>query len=792
MSVSGRYHAGVPLTKLDWRLALKPMKLIAIAATAVTLFVEPLIAQAPTDEQIDEAIERGVRHLWSTQQDSGFFSDLDPRNIPSPPTTRAYPGDRTIMALIVLAYAGESMDKPEMQKALKALDELPVEHTYLLGFRIITYAELYRRNDDAKKRRALRTAIKRDADLLVDIQMEQGPWFYYRNTNASTWDFSNTQIAVLGLREAVACGVEVNPQTFEKVLQLYLQKQRDDGGWNYGRPGNWEQHVSYGSMTAAAVASLFICRDVLDPEQGCPCRNNRSRKRNAQVNTAIYRGVDWLGQNFSATENPGFGGARLYYWLYACERVGIHTGFKYLGTHNWYVEGATRILATQQPDGSWGTFDRTAFALLFLIKGRGPILMNKLQIGEAWDLHPRDAAHLADFVGGIKEQRFNWQVIHMGIPVEEMHDAPILYITLEEPVELTDEQKKKLRDYTDTGGTILFEASCGSKTVAQWWEGVCREVWPEWEFQHIGPNHPLWSADLDLAQGQRLPAAFRGLDDGMRTFLYYSPQDISCKWHTEAVAKDEAIFKVGNNLYAYATDRAKIRGRLAGREVGVGTKYADQKSALQGAAGALTVAALKHGGRWHVNRHYHPWQILGEDLRQSAGLELRETEPVDSGQPIAADIGLLYLAGRDLLEFNDGAVGQLKAYVSGGGFLLAEAIMGDEKFDGQFRKAMESAGLTLKPLDDSHPLITGAMSDSHGYAIARPDYTFILRSSRVGKQLPELVGIYQGDRLVGVYSPFDIMYSQTGCKAFNSRGYTADDARALATNIALFACRRRQ
>ena len=34
------------------------------------------------------------------------------------------------------------------------------------------------------------------------------------------------------------------------------------------------------------------------------------------------------------------------------------------------------------------------------------------------------------------------------------------------------------------------------------------------------------------------------------------------------------------------------------------------------------------------------------------------------------------------------------------------------------------------------------------------------------------------------------MYAQTGCKAFGSRGYEADDARALATNIALLAASR--
>jgi hypothetical protein len=56
----------------------------------------------------------------------------------------------------------------------------------------------------------------------------------------------------------------------------------------------------------------------------------------------------------------------------------------------------------------------------------------------------------------------------------------------------------------------------------------------------------------------------------------------------------------------------------------------------------------------------------------------------------------------------------------------------------------------------------------------------------VGRPAPLLYGLYQGLSLVGVYSPFDVMFAQTGCKAFGSRGYAADDARAIAMNLALW------
>jgi hypothetical protein len=74
-----------------------------------------------------------------------------------------------------------------------------------------------------------------------------------------------------------------------------------------------------------------------------------------------------------------------------------------------------------------------------------------------------------------------------------------------------------------------------------------------------------------------------------------------------------------------------------------------------------------------------------------------------------------------------------------------------------------------------------------GYNVAGVSYTYALRDERMGKPLPELLGIYLGEKMVGVYSPYDVMFRQTGSEAFDCRGYDADDARALAVNLALYA-----
>jgi len=751
-----------------------------VLVTTLVLLVAGLASgtsAAVTEQQIDAAIERGIAYLWTLQRDDGRFKH--PRDGEGH-LGHTYVGEQHIMAMLAVAYGGERLTRPEMKKGLKVLLDLKLEQTYTISFRVITVARLYHGADKATQS-ALRKALKGDVARLADMQHTNGGWYY---TKEARWDFSNTQIAVLALREASLCGVEVNRSVMQKVQELYLKSVRGDGGWNYG--GHAPDRPSYGSMTAAAVASLFITRDFLNPGRGCPCKGGRSTgRRDRQMESAINGGIKWLDKYFTTESNPNnptFVGQYVYYWLYCCERVGIATGMKYFGTHDWYAAGAEAIIKGQTADGSWGRVYRTSLALLFLIKGRAPILMNKLQFDGRWNQHSRDVANLARHIGLAKEQQFNWQIVNLSVPVTEMHDAPILYISTESSTKLSDEHKRTLREFTDTGGTVLFEASCGNKAAAQWCKTTCRQVWPEWELKGVDKEHALWTADIQI-KGRR--PVLQGISDGLRTLVFYSPRDISCAWNTNAVARNRITFSLGTNLYAYATDRGKLRVRLAAHAGGTQKKYADQKLA-RGARAVVTVARIKHGGHWQLGRHYRPWELLSADLQEKVGLTVRETEPAAPGRPVAEGTSLLYLSGRATCDLNNNdGVAWLKQYLTRGGFLLAEATLGDERFDGPAKKLLEKAGLTLKPLAADSPLLAGGFAGARGYHVGKVEFTSTLREQRIGKTLPLLFGLYEGEKLVGVYSPFDLLFSQTGLVAWGNRGYAAADARAIASNIML-------
>jgi hypothetical protein len=744
-------------------------------------------APAPhvTAQEVDTAIAKGVSYFRSKQRPNGLFGS----GLWQLGGGIFQAGGDEVCAMAALAYAGESLTKPEMMKGLRALMDLDVEDTYTLGFRLIALAEFHRHGADAKFRTAIRQTMKRDADKLVALQGANGGWGYSPKGLAGYWDFSNTQIAVLGLQQAVSCGVEIKLDVFAKAAELYLLQQQIDGGWGYGWPA-YQYKQSYGSMTAAGVASMFLLRAILNPGAGCPCQGETSPgRRSPRIEEAIKRGLKWIDENFSANNNPNSqNSAPLLYWFYSMERVGMATGFKYLGRHDWYAEGAARIIGLQKSDGSWNDeysdMSGTAIALLFLIKGRGPILMNKLQYDGTWDLHPHDLENLARYVGNAKEQQIKWQVIDLRVPVEEMHDAPILYLSAESPLKFSDAEKKKLRDFTDTGGTILFEASCGNRNVDLGWRKTCQEIWPEWELKKLDKTHPLWTADLKILN----PPPLWGASDGVRIFLLYAPQDVSCVWNMNAVDKNKGQFDLGSNLWAYTTDRGKLRGKLESHEVGTSPKYAATQPAKGGGAAAITVARLRHGGDWNVARNYHEWATLSAATSRLGGLTITEAEPVAPGVAVPAGTTMLYLSGRASCDLDAAGQAWLKNYLAGSGFLFAEAALGDKRFDESLRAMIGTSGLTFKRMDATSPLISGQLpAGAIGYNVNSVGYTYALRDERMGKPLPELLGLYLGEKLVGVYSPYDIMFRQTGCEAFDCRGYDADDARALAVNVALYA-----
>ncbi|MBN2581751.1 MAG: DUF4159 domain-containing protein [Planctomycetes bacterium] len=755
--------------------------------TTVVLLVMTVQASAQDTisnqgRRVREKIDKEVQYLFSLQQPDGRFTRPDDSFADRNNTNYA---GKDAAAMLGLTLAGMTTQDKRVALGFDALLTAQLQGSYATTLRVSVITKLWDSLDEPRRKRS-EFILEQDLTWLVGAQNTLGGWGYTFNDGKNTygWDFCVTAHATRAMAEAYQTATRFKKDPFLKTQKLCLDRQNRDGGWPYGRGSGYgrEDGASYGTMTAATVASLLETRRLLEPEIGCPCgRPTRATKATTQ---AIEAGLQWIADHFQADKNPESNGNMWrWYWLYCTARVGKATGYKYLGTHDWYREGASAIVnGNREGDPqSEGAISESACGIGFLTSCTEPILLNKMKYHGKWDEHPYDAALWTESVARETCQPLRWQVLDLSRATDEFLESPITLISCEGDLALTDDEKKKLRDITDHGGTIFLEAICGDRKAATAFQRLSKEIWPEWPLEMIGKDDPLWSADLKLVG--RLPR-LDGIHDGVRTIVLTAPLGLSCEFMPDAARKNPLPLQAVRNLYAYALDHGRPPARFEVRDDGFAAKYGKNKLKA-GSRKTVTLSRIRHGGPWASGDNYHPWQRLSANLQKSCGLKIEQAPATQPGQPVAEGVDFLYLTGRSVAGLGEAEQAWLKDYLAKGGFLLAEATCGDPAFDQSLRPLLEQMGLRLEPVTSDSPLLSGQLFDATGHAISKVDYSRTLKSAQPGKNNVAVFDIFDGRRRVGLYSPHDILYSHIGYAAFASQGYAPADARALAENIAL-------
>jgi len=371
-------------------------------------------------ESVQNAIDKGVAWLLSRQEGSGKFPGY------SDSRGDIYPLGMHALATLAVMKGGCPIDGPEVTKALNALESLHGTYrnalrTYEVGLCLMVLDAKYSTPPKGKpepKKRPKPDA--HDLDLATQlanwIQKQQQPEGLWRYPEGG-WDLSNTQYAALGLWSAHRLGVEVNKGVVKRMLEATLERQQPAGpkvpfimdpkayrahkgerrsttgiparGWRYlpeeevTLPDGTTKKIVYpysGSMTSAGVAILAIGRDILGKDDSWLKGEN-----DRHIRDGMWHGLAWLQGNWDLYDNPGQAGNWPFYWIYGLERCARLSGVEYVGLHDWYAEGATRLVGDQRPDGSWPKNPRmkpkgdqnvrwwsdqvdTCFAILFLTK----------------------------------------------------------------------------------------------------------------------------------------------------------------------------------------------------------------------------------------------------------------------------------------------------------------------------------------------------------------------------------------------------------------------------------------
>jgi hypothetical protein len=722
-----------------------------------------------TRDQVERAIRRGVESLKSRQRPDGSWQ-----------------GESGMTALVILALttAGEPLDSQVLERAYEAMlrsDDGGAHETYTIALKTMALSA-----NPAKYARLIGQYAGRlhESQNRAPNRQVSGSWGYSRAQ--SVGDNSNSQYALLGLNAASEAGVRIDPIVWQRARRYWEDAQCRDGGWGYK---SGQTMGATGSMTCAGISSLIISGLKLSESRERLVGNKVEHCGESGSDPGLQHGLDWLAVHFDVRNNINSGTMWKYYYLYGLERAGRLSGLRYFGKHDWYREGAEELVRIQDAIGGyWRGVGQegdpvlaTSFALLFLAKGRSPVLINKLKHGPLrdWNNDPDDVSNLVNLVARDWKNLVTWQVVDPArVSVEDLLQAPIAFISGHDPPIFTDEAKASLREYVANGGMILAEACCGRQGFDRGFRDLMKEIFPEQEnaLHALDPAHPVWRSKYTLDADVH---PLWGIEHGCRTVVIYSPGDLSCYWQQMEAhpshLKVELAAKIGQNIVDYATGRELPADKLAAREFGkIGVDIPKR--------GALHIGKLKHGGDWNIAPLAIPnlTTMLRDKLKFDVVISHKELSPDD---PNLVNFPLIYIHGRGAVSFTDDQKALLRRHLSpGAGTLFADAACGSDAFDTSFRKFVselypDRPFEPIPPIDEFYTRRIG----------------FDLSESQLNKPagglkgFPQLEGIRIDGHWAIIYSRFDLGCALERHAGIDCKGYTHESALKITTNIVIYA-----
>jgi hypothetical protein len=716
-------------------------------------------AEVELVDKVKKSMDKGVAYLKKTQTKEGHWEGVVLK------TLAGMDGGTTALATLALLNCGlKAGEDKTVDDALEYLRKLGTpEKTYVVALQTMAFAEARQKKDlpqIAKNVEWLREkAIRKDGRL-------EG-WSYPGNSVA---DNSNTQYALLGLYAAKTAGVKIDDNFWKEIQDYYTRTQIGDkrnekaGYWLYHPVGFGERNASF-TMTVAGVCGLFIANMGLDKsEQELNEATGVAAKCGFYPeDSALAKGMYWVGSNFNYNDPSA---KSLFYNYYGIERLGRLSGQRFIGKIDWYREGCERLVRMQDPDGAF--LDRTgrgidsghpvitsSFALLFLSKGRTPVLVSKFAWGNYrkaedlkgaqavlteldpagnattkpnWNRKHNDLRNVVEFASRevFNDAPLSWQVYDLrlqNLDTQEKIDnevglllqSPLVYLNghgampfITRPTEpALSVAEQVLKRYVEEGGFLFAEACCGDPAFTESFKELLARIFPGATLKKLPPEHAIWSMFPGIT-----PADFPDLmylDRGCRTVAVFSPSPLAGYWEERRFVpadgrdpknRGQKAFCLSRNVIAYATGMELPKPKLSKTNI-VKVEAGIARSKFK--AVQLKYTTEEQPPASDALRNLMAY--LGQHAKLDVALTSEVFLPGDDKLKL---FKFMYLHGRKPVSFNEPDQDNIKANLQTGGLLLADAACGDFKqwkeFDRTFRESMKKMfpdqNLTVIPLRD--------------------------------------------------------------------------------------------
>jgi len=578
-------------------------------------------------------------------------------------------------------------------------------------------------------------------------------------------------------------------QTIEQGLKKH---QQADGSW---KASSLQKNETAFAVTLSALNALLLAQDYGESEAWLHCSGNPAMPE-------IEKGLNWLGDHFPKSFDAGGPlGASTYPVLCELERLGKLSGHKYLGKHDWFSEGADWLVKHQRPDGSFGDdadldgqnknrISTTSLALLYLAKGHGAILINKLKydvtidgrrIEGHWNQRPGDVATLVRWSTRNEYSPLNWQIVNLkDSSDEDLHQAPILYISGDQALSFAPEEETRLKRYIEQGGLIyanpdgIEDAYNFNYPFATSYFALVAKLYPQYVYSEkeimktLPANHPYYTMEQFKQSEVVHKNLILTINNGVRNLMEFIRVDYAKRWQGRMYIKTDEWRNL-SNLYMYETSGRNIRHK--GETALVVPDPSVHPSKI------LKLARIQYDG------NYDPepgaWLRVGAVLHNS-GIDL-QTSNVKLGTGALKGFTVAHITGTKPVVWTAGERVELKDFIAGGGTLLIDSAGNSEAFTDSVQWELvamfgSDAAQLGKPAAADDAIYKGAtplIIESRPYA----------RTVEKDFRLPQLRGIKIGDRWGVLLSREDLTSGLAGIYTDGLVTYTPESATALAVRV---------
>lgn len=747
-----------------------------IAIFFVLLCIFAPIAQAQTQPvppaEVEKTLNAAKAYLYKQLGKDNNWEQADtPKHANDNRTESGQWGGQSAIAIYALLAAGESHRDPRLASAIEWLKKADIRGTYAVAFRLLAYTKMPRNEE-------IRRLASADLKQIMARIKENGNakgMFDYADGPGNGYSHSRSQYGVLAAWAATEMGLEVPTGFWQNMQQAWVRNQDPSGGWSYKHPKEDKHPVTPG-MTAAGLATLYLSYDFTAPPPAC---------NGNPTSPPIDKGLAWLAKNIDlyATTKKYDRDFPLP-TLYAVERVGLASGLRYLGNSDWFHKGARYLQEVQRPDGSFpadygGVTAQTSFGVLFLARGRAPIVMQKLEynlttggnsVVGPWHQRPRDAHFVTRFVARETERELSWQIAKLSAPAADLQESQILYIAGNKALTFTPEEEQKLKTFVHSGGMILFNADCNEGAFTQSVTRLATKLFDA-EFRELPQDSAIYTRQMYSPKEWRPMPRVLGLSNGVRELCILIPNDFARSWALNARAGERAAhFQLVANLFLYANDKSRARVK--------GESYLLTRDPKVKPSQKIHLARLQYAGNYDPEPGALP--RLATHLYNTRGVDATITTIKLGENKLGADTHVAFLTGTARVTLTPQERDDLKKFINGGGTVVIDAAGGRDAFAAamlnELKEILPDDAGKMNTLPAEHKVFTIAK-------LPEVDYRDAVRATGQSTKVSRLRGLDLNGKTRVFFSNEDLTHGLLGSPTDGIIGYDPAYTLPLVANI---------